>query len=329
MIKRRVFFMSTVAYPACALLNVVFAQSAKPLLIGWLNLGSRDINMPQLVAFKEGLEGLGWKEGQQFICEERWAESRPERLALLAEELASKKPAVIVAAPSPAVAAAAKAAPSTPIVQGNGGDPIVTGLVSNLARPGGMITGLSNVVGDVQQKYIELLLAAAPKLKRVGVLIDSNAASGARSLASTRSYAATRSVDVRSEQIATPDEVPSAISRLSKQGAQALIVFASPTLTSEGRRIVQLATAQRWPVIGPPAIVPTEQGALISYGVDNRELFRRAANYVERISKGARPGDLPFEQPTKFELTVNLKTARAFGLKIPNSLLVQATRVIE
>jgi putative ABC transport system substrate-binding protein len=329
MTKRRYFLVGTAAISAGAFMKCVFAQSAKPLLIGWLHFGTREAYLHQLAAFKEGLAAIGWKEGQQYICEERWGDAQREKIQSLAEELAAKKPALIVAAPSPAVAAAAKAAPATPIVQANGGDPVVTGLVSNLARPGGMITGLSNVVGDVQQKYVEFLLAAAPNVKRIGVLLDSNAASSGRSLDGARRYAAARSIEVQHEGVIDPREIPPAITRLSKQGAQALIVFASPMVGTEALNIIKLAFAHRWPIVGPPGIVSTEAGALISYGVDTRELFRRAAYYVDRIAKGTKPGDLPFEQPTKFELVVNMKTAKALALKMPNSLLVQATRVIE
>jgi len=329
--RRRRLLIWIAASPALAFPASAYCQTSKqPLVIGWLHFGSRDGTIAQLGAFKEGLAALGWKEGQQYVCEERWADSHRETLPALAEELAAKKPIVIVAAPSPAVAAAAKAAPSTPVVQGTGGDPVETGLVKSLARPGGMITGLSNVIGDLQQKFIELLLTAAPKVTRIGLLVDSNTTSRGRNMENARRYAVGRSLDLRFGEFVKPEDIQPALASLAKQNVQALIVFASPMLSSEAQRIIKLGFAQRWPIVGPsPAVISTEAGSLISYGIDSRESFRRAAYYVDRISKGAKPGDLPIEQPTKFELVINMKTAKALGLKIPNSLLVQATRVIE
>jgi len=330
-VVRRRLLICVAASPALVFSDIAFSQTPKqPVVIGWLHFGSRDNNIAQLGAFKEGLAALGWKEGQHYLCEERWADSHRETLPALAEELAAKKPIVIVAAPSPAVAAAAKAAPSTPVVQGTGGDPVETGLVKSLARPDGMITGLSNVIGDLQQKFIELLLTAAPKVTRIGLLVDSNTASRGRNMENARRYAVGRSLDLRFGEFVKPEDIQLALASLAKQNVQALIVFASPMLSSEAQRIIKLGFAQRWPIVGPsPAVVSTEAGALISYGIDSRESFRRAAYYVDRISKGTKPGDLPIEQPTKFELVINMKTAKALGLKIPNSLLVQATRVIE
>jgi putative ABC transport system substrate-binding protein len=281
-----------------------------------------------LSAFKEGLAALGWKEGQQFVIEERWADGRRERLQPLAEELAARKPAVIVAAPNPSVAAAAKAAPTTPIVQATGGDPVLAGLAASLARPGGMITGLSNVVGDVQQKFVELLLVAVPKVRRIGVLIDSTSASRARVMEAARRSAEQHSAEVRFEEAAKPEEIEPAVSRLAKQRVQALIVLASPLFSAERQRIVKLALAHRWPLMSWSREWP-EHGALLSYRVDVSANYRRAAYFVDRILKDAKPGDLPFEQPMKLELVINAKTAKVLGLTISQELLLRADRVIE
>ena len=246
---------------------------------------------------------------------------------MLAEELAATKPALIVAAPSGAVRAAAKAAPTTPIVQANG-DPLAAGLVTSLARPGGMITGVSNVNVDINEKLLELLLVAAPKLRRVGFLVDPTvAAYGATVRAAKRSIEHHR-VEAHFAEAARPEDLESAISRLAKEGAQALIVLTSGWFVAERQRVINLARAHRWPLIAGSREF-AEEGALLSYGVDRTALYRRAAYYVDRILKGAKPGDLPIELPTKFDLVVNAKTAKALGLGITSELLLRADKVIE
>ena len=305
------------------------AQAKKaPVVIGWLHLGSRETDMQQLTAFKEGLAALGYKEGQHFVIQERWANSRSDRMQPLAEELAAKKPAVIVPVFGPPTRAAVKAAPTTPIVLVGVGDPVGMGLVSSLARPGGMVTGLSNVIAEVREKYIELLVGAVPTLKRIGVL-HSGAGRGVldRSMDSARRFAAQRSIEIWFEGAASAAEIEPAVSRLSKQGAQALVVFPSGLFSAEAARIAKLARDQRWPLVGSHVHMQSG-GALLSYGADQQAIFRRAAYYVDRILKGAKPGDLPIEQPMTFELAVNLKTAQALGITIPPEIMVQATRVI-
>jgi len=270
----------------------------------------------------------GWKEGSKIVIEERWANGQIDRLQPLAEELAAIKPAVIVAFPTRPAVAAAKAAPKTPIVMGTGADPVASGLVASLARPGGMITGLSNVVADLTEKHVELLLSIVPKLRRVGFLGDSNVAPGAGIMEAARRSVARSSIEGRFVEAAIPDEIDPAILRLAKEGSQALVVLASPLLVSERRRIVKLAAAHRWPVIAWSSEW-AEAGALLSYGGNTSANFRRAAYYVDRILKGTKPGDLPIEQPTIFELVINLKTANALGIAIPQSMLLRADRLIE
>ena len=303
------------------------AQAKPPILIGWFHADSRESSARYLSAFKEGLAALGWKEGSQIVIEERWGDGRPARLRPLAEELAAKKPAVIVAAPTTAVGPVAKAAPQTPIVMASGGDPVAWGLVKSLARPGGLITGLTNFSSSVAEKYIELLLAAAPKVKRVGVLGASTSGSALTREAVRRS-AVQYSVEARFVELANPEEIEPAIARLAKEGAQALVVLLSPMLRVERRRIMKLALAQRWPVVAGVSEF-AEEGALLTYSGDALANYRRAAYYVDRILKGAKPADLPIEQSTKFEFVLNLKTAKALGLTIPQTILVRADKVIE
>ena len=308
--------------------RIALAQTKPPILIGWLNVGSRELSGHFLAAFKEGLVAFGWKEGSQFVIEERWADARRERLQPLADELAARKPAIIVAAPPPAVIAAVKAAPNTPIVQATGTSPVSARLAASLARPGGMVTGVTSIVTEVSEKYLELLLAAVPKLRRVGFLVDSRSANRAAYMEMARRSATQHSVEARIAEASRPEEIEPAISRLQKEGTQALVVFASPMSLFERRRILKLALARRWPVIASQREW-ADDGALLTYGADSSTLYRRAAYYVDRILKGAKPGDLPIEQPTKFELVVNLKTAKTLGLTISQSLLFRADRVIE
>jgi putative ABC transport system substrate-binding protein len=225
------------------------------------------------------------------------------------------------------VQAAAKAAPKIPLVMATGGDLVAMGLVKSLARPGGMITGLTNFNQTITEKFLELLLAAAPKVKRIGFLIDSTSLGRTYYKEAVRRSVAQYPVETRIAEVASPEEIEPAISRLAKAGAQALVVTQSPMLRVERQRIVKLALAQRWPVVAG-AREFAEAGALLSYSADALANFRRAADYVDRILKGAKPGELPIEQPTKFELVINMKTAKALGLTMQD-LLFRADKVIE
>ncbi len=325
--KRRRMLLAVAVWPAFARISAVFAQSRQaPIVIGLLS--ASEVGSSLLASFKDGLAALGWREGAQFVIEERAADGRTDRLPSLAQELAAKKPALIVTLSAQATAAAAKAAPGIPIVMANSADPVLAGFAASLARPGGMITGLSNITADVTEKYLELLLAAAPKLKRVGFLVDSNNPTRVSLLKAAQRSAKQYSVDARFAEVARPEEIESALSRLAKEGAQALVVISGAFFGNERQRIVKLALERRWPVVAYSRGW-TEEGALLSYGVDVSANFRRAAYYVDRILKGTKPGDLPIEQPMTLELVINRKTAKALGLTIPQELLVRADKVIE
>ena len=242
-------------------------QGQRPALIGWLSFQSREAGGHLLVALREGLATLGWKEGAQFVVEERWADGQFDRLQPLAEDLAAMKPKIIVAFPGAPVRAAAKAAPDTPIVFAQTADPVAAGLVKSLAHPGGMITGISNVVQDITPKHLELLIAVLPGLRRVGFLADStNTLRGQLREAADRSVVQYKVEEIY-EEVARPAEIDAATSRLADGGAQALVVIGSPILISERQRILRLAAAQRWPVIGWSREWPAD-GALMSYGVN-------------------------------------------------------------
>jgi putative ABC transport system substrate-binding protein len=327
---RRKLFIAAAAWPALAWTGMALAQpKPKPVVIGWLHPGSRAASIRGFAAFKEGMAALGWKEGSNYVLEERWADGQVERLPAFAGELAARKPSVIVAGLLGAVIAAAKAAPKIPVVQSNGGSPVGTGLVASLARPGGMVTGVINVVTEVAEKYLELLLAAAPKIKRVGFLVDSMSPQYHAHMKNARRAIEYHRIEARFAEAAKAQELGPALLRLAKEGVEGLVLLPSGGLfVAERRHIVKLALVQRWPVAAGPSVF-ADEGALITYSTDTSALSRRAAYYVDRILKGAKPGDLPIEQPTKFELVVNMKTAKALGLDISQNLLFRADRVIE
>ncbi len=306
--------------------RMLFAQAKKqPVLIGWLHGGS--LNRAGLPAFKEEMAALGWKEGANYVLEIRWADGRVDRLPALAEELAARKPAVIVT--TLATAAAAKAAPNIPVVQALGASPVDSGLAASLARPGGMVTGVTNIPHELSQKYLELLLAAVPKLKRVGFLVDRKSPRYADLINIARRAIEHHRVEARFTEAGDAEELDRALALLTKEAVQGLVLLPSPGLFgAERRRIVQFALAQRWPVVAGPSVF-AEEGALLSYSADNAERYRRVAYYVDRILKGAKPGDLPIEQPMTFELAVNMKTAKLLGLTLTPEIMVRATRVIE
>jgi putative ABC transport system substrate-binding protein len=308
--------------------RALFAQAEQPVLIGWLHFGGRNSQRSLLAALKEGLAALGWKEGSQFRIEDRAADGELGRLASLAQELAAKKPALIVAVSLSAATRAAKAAPEIPIVMVAIGDPITAGLVTNLARPGGMVTGLAGFGAELAGKHLELLLAATPTLKRIGFLASLPSRNRAAAMEAARRSAAHYAVEAMFAEVASPEDIEPAIYRLAKEGAQALVVLQSVLLAEERPRIVRLALAQRWPMVAGLRSFAVE-GALLSYGSNARARFRRAAYYVDRILKGAKPGDIPIEQPMTFQFVVNLKTAKAFGITIPPWILLHADEVIQ
>jgi putative ABC transport system substrate-binding protein len=324
---RRRWLAVGVAWPAMAWTGVLRAQVTPQAVIGWLDTGTQEAGQSGKNAFNEGMAALGWKMGAQYRLEERYADGRVDRLAALAQEIAATKPAVIVAQPSAAVRAAAKAAPATPIVLVSG-NPFSTGLVDSLARPGGMVTGLSRVTGELNQKVAELLAESLPKLQRVGFLADSTSSNYEANVASVRRTAERLRLQAVIGDMARPEDIEPAMARLAKDKVQALAIMSSTWVNSHVPRVLQLARAQRWPVVGITALIP-RQGGLFSYGPNGAALQRRVAHYVDRILKGTKPGDLPIEQPTTFDLVLNMKTAATLGIVIPPAMRVRATEVIE
>ena len=317
---------------ACTSLpRFVFAQAKKPpVVIGWFFAGPRpEAGRGNLAEFKKEFATLGWQEGANYVLEELYAAGQLNRLPALAEELAAKKPALIVAAGSTELTiAAAKAAPKIPIVQATGTSPVDTGLAASLARPGGMVTGLTSLPAETSTKYLELLLAAAPKVKRVGFLGNVKTSTYPVFMKNVHAAIERFRIEARFAEVGNAEELDRALPQLAKEGVQALVVLPSPGLfNAERQRILQFALSQRWPVISSAGWAAA--GGLLSYNADALALYRRAAHYVDRILKGAKPADLPIEQPRIFELVVNLKTAKSLGLTMPPEIMVQATRVIQ
>ena len=293
---RRRWLAAGAAWPALAWTLTLHAQTKAPVVIGWLSSGTQEAGEAGRKTFAESMAALGWKLGEQYVFEARAADGHVDRLPALAQEIAARKPAVIVAMPSSSGKAAMAAAPMTPVVLALG-DPLSTGLVTSLARPGGMITGLSNVSTDTGQKVVELLMEALPKLQRVGFLADSTTPTHATNMSNARRVAERFRLDAVIVDVAKPEDIEPAMARLAKAKVQALAVLPSSWFQAHMPRIMQAALAQRWPVVGNLERIP-RQGGLFSFGADERALILRSAYYVDRILKGAKPGDLPIEQPT-------------------------------
>jgi ABC-type uncharacterized transport system substrate-binding protein len=309
------------------------AQPATVARIGWLSSGS--VNSPEaqvmLNAFQQELRELGYIQGQNIVVEYREAEGDMGRLPSLASDLARLKVDLIVAAATPAARAAQRATGTLPIVAVAMGDPIADGLVASLARPGGNVTGNTFLGPELVPKRLELLKEALPRVSRVAALWHPGAY-GDRTMTDmvkeTKTVARTLSMHLQFVGVRGPDEFARAFSTMTRGRPDALIMLPSPMLFGERKRIVDLAAKYRLPTMYNNR-ESVQLGGLIAYGTSLSDLYRRAAVYVGKILKGAKPGDLPVEQPTKFELVINLKTAKALGLTIPSSLLQRADQVIE
>ena len=278
--------------------------------------------------FTQGMRELGYVEGRNVAIEWRSAEGISERLPELAADLVRLKVDVLATQGTPAALAAQKATATIPIVMINVADPLGTGLVKSLARPGGNSTGLSTIGGELGPKLLEMLHAMAPKASRVAVLVNPTNASTTLVLQHIQAAAPKVGVKIQLVEARTPQEISNGFGVMARQNIRALIVPQESLFNQQKSQIVELAAKHRLPSIGGNSEY-AEAGGLMSYGHNLRENYRRAATYVDKIFKGASPGDLPVEQPTTFELAVNLKTAKALGIKVPQIILIQATKVIE
>jgi putative ABC transport system substrate-binding protein len=302
-------------------------QQARIPRIGILFASSASAQSARVEAFRQRLRELGYVEGKNIFIEYRYADGKPELLPDLAAELVGLKVDVIVTVPQSTLAAQ-KASQTIPIVFALHPDPVGTGLVSSLARPGGNITGLSLMVPDLDGKRLELLKEAFPKITRVAFLWQSTGPRGNLALTEVEAAAKALRVKLLSLPVQGLDDFDSAFARAKRDGAQALITTIGGLIITQQRQVLDFAAKNRLPAMYPASEF-VEAGGLMSYAASYTDLWRRAAEYVDKILKGAKPGDLPVEQPTKFELAINLKTARALGLTLPPALLVRADEVIE
>jgi len=303
-------------------------QPKKVSRIGFLLASSPSSTATRVEAFRRGLRELGYVEGQNIAIEWRYAEGKLDRLPDFAAELVRLKVDIIVAEGAPAAHAAKNATRAVPIVMGNAADPVGTGLVASLARPGGNITGLSDFHAGVITKRLELLKEVVPTASRIAVLLNPANPTNPLQLREIQATAPALGVTLLSLEVKGPDDIEHAFTAMKKERTGALIVFGDPTIVTHRRRIAELAVKSRLPAIYASR-ASMDAGGLMSYGTNFDDLYRRAAIYVDKILRGAKPADLPVEQPTKFELIINLKTAKALGLTIPRSLLLRADQVIE
>lgn len=324
MIDRRRILL-TLGAAALGLPLTAHAQT-KVWRIGYLSLSSgpsiRDEN------FREGLRELGYVVDRNITIEYRWAGGNRERLQELAAELVGLKVDVIVTASSPVAEAAKRATRTIPIVMAAIGDAVGSGLIDSLARPGGNITGLTMMSTDLANKRVQLLRELLPKATRIAVLVLANATASQKMLEEIRPVAKQMGIQFVLQTLNDGGSLPGIFAAMQRERAQALIVQTNPISFDYRARIAELAARQRLPTIYEGSEF-VEAGGFLSYGPSVNDMYRRSAIYIDKIFKGAKPADLPIEQPTKFEMAVNLKTAKALGVKIQNSILVQASKVIE
>jgi len=327
---RRTFLFLATAWLALLTSEAALAQATPRLYrIGYLAGGSETSSRQPLDIFRATMRDFGYVEGRNLVIELRYAEGRYERYAALAVELVQLKLDVIVSTGgTTATRALQQATRSIPIVITAGSDPVAMGFAASLARPGGNITGLTTLTGDLNSKRLELLYTAVPKLAHVAVLMNPDNVSHPANLKHVESAARMLRIKVSRTEARSAEELDQAFATLARERVGAVIVLDDSFFNNQAQRIAALASTHRLPSMTPqPRLV--EAGSFISYGQELLERYRRSATYVDKILKGAKPGDLPIEQPTKFELVINLKTAKALGIKVPQSLLLQATRAIE
>jgi putative tryptophan/tyrosine transport system substrate-binding protein len=289
--------------------------------------GSLSFNSARVEAFRQRLREHGYVEGKNIVIEYRYAEGKRERLPDLAAELVRLKVDVIVTTGAVPVLAAKKASPTIPIVFAASSDPVGSGLVSSLAQPGGTITGLSQMAPDLDGKRLELLKEAFPKIVRVAFLWQAGGRRGNLELTDMEAAAKVLGLKLLSLPVRSLGDLESAFARAKRDGAQALITSTGALIVTQLRQVLDFAVKNRLPAMYPNSEF-VEAGGLMSYGSDNTDLWRRAADFVDKILKGTKPADMPVEQPTKFEFLVNLKTAKQIGLTIPQKMMERADKVI-
>jgi len=323
MVDRRTFVRVGAATLVAASSGVRGQATGKLPRIGLLSSGPN----PTEAAFLDGLRELGYVDGKTIVLDRRSAEGDPSRLPTLADELVRGRPAVIVSVVTAASIAASRATKSIPIVMVAVGDPVAAGIVGNLARPGGNVTGTSSLSTAAIGKQIDLIREVLPKASRVALLWNpANAVFQQTLLGEALTAAARKQMFARIVEASSPDEIERAFAALGSQRPDAMLVFIDPLFTPASARIAELGAALRLPLFGGSR-ASAQAGFVAAYGTDLAVSARRAATYVQRILRGAKPADLPIEQPTAFELFVNLRSAQALGLAVPQALLARANEV--
>jgi putative ABC transport system substrate-binding protein len=313
---------STIAAPLAS-----FAQQQTQVFrIGFLGSASASGYSNMVEALRLGLREMGYVEGKNLAIEFRWADEQYDRLPGLAKDLIRQNISVLVTHGTPAIRAARQVTQTVPIVMVTSSDAVASGLISTLARPGGNITGSTLLNPEINAKRLELIKEAAPRIQRVAVILNANNPSNAPILQAMEKAAQSLRLTIKVFEVRQLDELKKTLPAIAK-GADAVTISQDAIFFENARAIAELMTKVRLPSAGFKEFA--EAGGLIGYGPNYLELYRRAAYFMDRILKGAKPADLPVEQPTKFELVINLKPAKALGIKIPNSILVRADKVIE
>lgn len=328
--KRRKLIVALGAGALAAPFGSFAQQQGKVWRAGFIGFIRRPASLDThfIGAFPRGMRELGYVEGKNLVIEWRWADSNAERLSGIAAELASLQVDVIITASAPSTRAAQKATSTIPIVTLSDPDPIANGFVASLARPGGNITGLSTIGVDLGPKLLEMLRSVVPKLSRLALLMDADSPAAQARLTNVQAASRTIGVTTVGIEARSPQEIENAFSKMVREKFGGVIVASGPFLNQQVRQISELAVKHRLPTAGGIREY-AEAGGLMSYGASLTDMCRRGATYVDKIFKGAKPADLPVEQPTKFELFINRKTAKALGLKIPYSLQIMTDKVIE
>lgn len=303
-------------------------RRARTIRIGVLDTSTRADTAPRMAAFKQAFAEYGYIEGRDYAVELRHADNRTDRLTALAAELVQLQVDLIIARAATATRAAKEATNTIPIVMVSAGDPIKANLVESLSRPGTNVTGTSNSLTDIASKHLELVREAVPGVSRLAVLLNPNYASHRAALEILQAAAPAARVTILPVEARTADQLDQAFALMGGQAAEAIIVVTDPIFASQRRRIADLMVKGRLPGIGYSSEY-ADGGFLMGYGPNNLDFWRRSAYFADRIVRGAKPAELPVEQPSQFELVINLKTARALALTIPRTLLLRADRVIE
>jgi putative ABC transport system substrate-binding protein len=329
-VDRRCFLLTSLAGLLAVPRGAGAQQTGRIVRVGFLTVNGRAsaTTKQNLDAFRQRLRELGWTEGENIAIESRYAEWRYDRLAGLAAELVKLPVDVIFANAAPAAVAAKRATPVIPIVFETLGEPIAVGLVESLARPGGNVTGVSGLNPELSGKRLEILKEAVPRLQQVVLLLNPSNVMAAPTLRETEKAAVLLNLKLHVAEVREPTEVDHAFVAIGADRATAMIVMPDPMLLSQARRIQELLLKYRLPSIHNETGW-LQAGAFMIFGASLRDHFRQAASLVDKILRGARPGELPVQQSTTFELVINLKTAKALGLTIPPSLLARADQVIE